>query len=197
MLWSISHWRIKTTLICLFQLNFRWHISCVLQQKICSDHHKTQQAFIQPGVNESFSSLCHSMTHAWTDTYTSDLSFKYVWEPHVPSHCRQDECVCVTHNKCCVVLGADCFVKGSYAVSGPEIQVSSSILQNLYELCTAFQLRRHRQRTFCQHRSNCWLFRCMCAPFIFGACNLPPMKYLKETFRRMFMLLFDCQDFFF
>lgn len=164
--WVYKIWQNNTDMPLSVELQMT-HQLCKspLQQKICSDHYKTQQAFIQPAVNERFSSLCHSMTHVWTDTRTSDLSFKYVWEPHVPSHRRQDKCVCVTHNKCRVVLGADCFVKGSYAVSGPEIQVSSSIFQNLYELCTAFQLRRHRQRTFCTHRSNCWLFWCICAQF--------------------------------
>lgn len=60
--------------------------------------------------------------------------------------------VFVTHNKCRVVLGADGLVKCCNAISGPEVQVSSSILQNLDEICTTFQLRRHGKRTFCQTR---------------------------------------------
>lgn len=47
-----------------------------------------------------------------------------------------------------MVLGADSLVQGSDAVLGPEVQVSSSTLQHLDELCTALQLRCHGQRTF-------------------------------------------------
>lgn len=67
-----------------------------LQQKICSDHYKTQQAFIQPAVNERFSSLCHSMTHVWTDTRTSDLSFKYENPMFPPIVGRTSVCVLLT-----------------------------------------------------------------------------------------------------
>lgn len=60
------------------------------------------------------------------------------------------DCVPYTHYKCCMVLAAHGLVQGSDAIFCSEVQMRSSTLQHLDELCTAFQLCCQRQRTFCK-----------------------------------------------
>lgn len=150
--------------------------------------------------------LCATLWLMSGQTHTPLMSLSNMYENPIFHPIVGSTSVCVTHNKCRVVLGADCFVKGSYAISGPEIQVSSSILQNLYELCTTFQLRRHCQWTFWAQRNNSWHFWCISDPFYRNALTkdvLSSMKYSRRCFEECSWCSLlnsnyrDCQDFFF
>lgn len=50
------------------------------------------------------------------------------------------------------VLGPSSLVEGRHAVFGPEVQVSSSVPQDLDDLHHVVQVSCERQRTLCNHK---------------------------------------------